>query len=378
MDAVTLPGDQIAWDPLLAGWTVAGYDLVRQVLRDTDRFTSEGGAMAENLGAEALLANDSPVHAAVRAIWAKPFGVSAVVARRGGLEAVADSLLAPALADIRGGKTIDIVPLLERFAARGVFSLTNVGQPREDEFRRWYKVILDSAAFSAGPDDAADAARCEAKAEVYTFLEREVQDRLERLGQGERPDDLIGAIVAAEGQPGITRSVTLDNLFNVFIGGADTTVRWIGNAIAVLHRHPDALAELRANPALLPQALEEVMRIDSVTRFAIRKVRTDGVELAGQPLARGDVVFAMTSQANRDPAVFDDPERFDIHRRAVPHLGFSHGIHQCIGMNFARVEAQAMVGPLLAPTAPPLELVEVDYGDDTVVRGPERLLLRMA
>src|SRR5579862_7783134 len=106
METATLPGARVAWDAALVGWTVTGYELVKQVLRDTDRFTSEGGATARNLGAEALLANDSPVHAAVRAIWARPFGVSAVVARRRALKALAAKLLAPALAELERGETI--------------------------------------------------------------------------------------------------------------------------------------------------------------------------------------------------------------------------------------------------------------------------------
>jgi cytochrome P450 len=378
MDVATLPGTRVAWDPSLAGWTVASYDLVRQVLRDTDRFTSEGGAIAENLGPEALLVTDSPVHEAVRAIWAKPFVVGAVVAQRAELEALASSLLAPVLSELRRGETVDIVPMLEAFAGKVVLGLMNFSQPREDDFRRWYKIILDSAAFSITADHRLHHGRSEAKAQVYGFLETEVLDRLDRLAGGERPNDLIGLIAEAEGQAGITRSVTLDNLFNVFIGGADTTVRWMGNAIVLFHRHPDTLAELRINPVLLPQALEEVMRIESVTRFAVRTVRADRVELDGHALARGDTVYLLGSVANRDPAAFDDPDRFDIHRKAKPHLGFSHGIHQCIGMNLARVEAQALLGALLAPTAPPLDVVEVDYGDDSVVRGPQRLLLRRA
>jgi cytochrome P450 len=153
----------------------------------------------------------------------------------------------------------------------------------------------------------------------------------------------------------------------------------MGNAIVLLHRHPDALAEVRANPALLPQALEEVMRMESVTRFAIRTVRADGVELGGQALARGDTVYLLGSLANRDPEAFDNPERFDIHRKARPHLGFSHGMHLCIGMNLARIEAQALLGELLLTVdAPSLEIVEVDCGDESVVRGPERLVMRLA
>jgi cytochrome P450 len=374
METATLPGARVAWDAALVGWTVTGYELVKQVLRDTDRFTSEGGATARNLGAEALLANDSPVHAAVRAIWARPFGVSAVVARRRALEALAAKLLAPALAELERGETIDIVPVLESYAAQTIFGLVDFPATREAEYRNWYQTILDTAAFSADGEQA--RRQREAKDAAYAFLESQVEDKQRRLAAGGTLDDLVSLIVAAEGQPGMTRAVTLDNLFNVFIGGADTTIRWMGNAIATLHRHPRALDELRADPTLLPQALEEVMRIETVTRFAIRAVRVDGVALEGQPLRRGDTVYVMTSRANRDPAAFDDPDRFDLHRKAKPHLGFSHGIHQCIGMNLARVEVQAFLGTLLAADAPRLALVDVDYGDDTVVRGPERLLLR--
>ncbi len=291
MDAATLPEAQVAWNPSLGGWTVTGYDLVRQLLRDTDRFTSEGGPMAENLGTEAMLANDSPVHDAVRAIWAKPFGAGAAVARRRELETLAATLLAPVLADLRSGEIVDIVPVLEAMAGKVVLGMMSLGQVSDSDFRRWYKVILDSSAFSIGPNDQLHRDRAEAKQQVYALLETAVRDRIDRLSESEPAVDLVGLIAQAEGHRGITRAVTLDNLFNVFIGGADTTVRWMGNAIAVLHHHSAALAELRASPNLLPQALEEVMRLETVTRFAIRTVRTDGVELAGHSLPRGDTVY---------------------------------------------------------------------------------------
>ena len=182
-------------------------------------------------------------------------------------------------------------------------------------------------------------------------------------------------IVSAEDCEGITGTVILDNLFNVFTGGADTTVRWMGNSVVILYADRPALEEIRANPILLPQALEEVMRLKSVTRFAVRIVKTDGVQLAGQPLSRGDTVYLLTSIANHDPTVFSNPERFDIHRKGKPHLGFGYGMHQCIGMNLARVEAHALIGRLIA-AAPELEVAEVQYGDDSVVRGPQHLGVR--
>lgn len=365
----------VAWDASLGGWTVKSYDLVRQALRDPERFTSEGGAIAENLAGQAMLVTDSPVHDAVRGLWANSFSGRTAAARRQELEALADSLLEPALSHLQRGAVVDLVPLLKEFAGRVVLGLLSFSRVSAADFRRWYELVLDSAAFSISPNHPLYIDRCEAKAEIYEVLKAEVSDRRERLKRGEKPTDLVSMIVSAEDRGGITGTVILDNVFNLFTGGADTTVRWMGNSVVILYADRPALEKIRANPLLLPQALEEVMRLKSVTRFAVRTVRADGVELAGQPLSRGDTVYLLTSTANHDPAVFSDPERFDIHRRGKPHLGFGYGMHQCIGMNLARVEAQALIGRLIT-AAPELEVAEVEYGDETVVRGPQRLAVR--
>lgn len=324
-----------------------------------------------------MLVTDSPVHDAVRAIWTRPFSPAAVAGQREAMERLADDLLRPFLDAVRAGETVDFVPLFERFAGKALFGLFDFIEIGEEDFRRWYKLLLDSAAFSITPDDPLYPARCKAKAEVYAMLEAELDDRQERLARGENGSDIIALIASSEGRSGITRRVILDNLFNVFTGGADTTVRWMGNAVAVLCRHPGAVAELRASPELVPQALEEVMRLESVTRFAIRTVTSEGTVLGGQQLARGDTVYLLTSTANRDPATYENPGAFNIHRRGPPHLGFSHGMHKCIGMHLARVEAQALIGRLIA-AAPDLEVAEVDYGDTAIVKGPQYLLLREA
>jgi cytochrome P450 len=371
------PEPAVRWDASLGGWSVTGYELVREGLRDPERFTSEGNPVAENLAGEAMLVDDSPVHDAVRTLWSGPFGPVAAAARRRDLEALADRLLAPVWEELQAGATIDLVPIFERFAGSLVLDLLKLERLEEDRFRGWYKLLLDSSAFSIGPGHPLHEARERAKAEVYELLDAELADRHGRLARREDAQDLVTLIARGEGGAGITRRVALDNLFNVLTGGADTAVRWLGNAVVLLHRNPDALRELRGDMALLPNALEEVMRLESVTRFAIRRVRADGVELAGQALARGDTVYFMTSLANRDPAVFEKPDRFDMHRRSRPHLGFSHGMHQCIGRHLARVEAQAMLGRLIEPGRE-FQIVEVDYGDPSVVRGPQKLLVCLA
>ncbi len=375
MKSSTLFDAPVAWDSSLGGWAVKSYDLVRQALCDPERFTSEGGSIAENLAREAMLVTDSPLHDAVRGLWAKSFSGNTVAARRQELEELADSLLEPVLSRLHQGEIVDLVPLFKEFAGKVVLGLLNLSRVGEGDYRRWYELVLDSAAFSITSDHPLYTERSKAKAEIYGVLTAEVTDRRERLERGEKPTDLVSLIASAEGCSGITRTVMLDNLFNVFTGGADTTVRWMGNAVVILYRDRHALEEIRASPILLPQALEEVMRLKSVTRFAVRTVRIDGVELAGQPLSRGDTVYLLTSVANHDPTVFNEPGRFDIHRKGRPHLGFSYGMHQCIGMNLARVETQALIGRLIA-TASELEVIDVQYGDDTVVRGPQHLMVR--
>ncbi len=365
----------VVWDASLGGWTVKSYDLVRQALRDPQRFTSEGGAIAENLAGQAMLVTDSPLHDEVRGLWAKSFSGSTAAARRQKLEELADSVLQPALSQLERGAVVDLVPLFKEFAGKVVLDLLSFSRVSETDFRRWYELVLDSAAFSISPNQPLYAERCRAKAEIYEVLKAEVSDRRERLKRGEKATDLVSIIVSAEDREGITETVILDNLFNVFTGGADTTVRWMGNSVVILYADRAVLEEIRDNPILLPQALEEVMRLKSVTRFAVRIVRTDGVELAGQPLSRGDTVYLLTSLANHDPTVFSNPERFDIHRKGRSHLGFGYGMHQCIGMNLARVEAKALIGRLIA-AAPELEVGEVRYGDESVVRGPQHLRVR--
>jgi cytochrome P450 len=116
------------------------------------------------------------------------------------------------------------------------------------------------------------------------------------------------------------------------------------------------------------------MRCDTVAQTIQRRVRVDGAELGGPRLAAGDALFLLLGAANRDPAEFADPDRFDLHRRAGPHLGFGFGFHHCLGLNIARQEARAFVRVLL-DALPELRVAEADFGDSWALWGPRRLEL---
>jgi cytochrome P450 len=133
----------------------------------------------------------------------------------------------------------------------------------------------------------------------------------------------------------------------VLVAGFETTVNLLGSGAALLVEHPEQLARLRADPALWPTAVEELLRYDSPVQLTARLVGED-TELAGRQLRRGSLVVALIGGANRDPEVFDDPTRLDVTRaNAREHLSFSGGRHYCLGAALARLEGEVGLRSLL-------------------------------
>ncbi|MCX4092124.1 cytochrome P450 [Nocardia sp. alder85J] len=167
-------------------------------------------------------------------------------------------------------------------------------------------------------------------------MDRYADQHLARLRR-EPGEDMLSALVGA----GELNDSELKATASLLMGaGFETTVNLIGNGIVQLLSHPEQLARLRAEPELWPNAVEEVLRIDAPVQSTARVPITDGVEIDGVRLRRGATVVVSLAGANRDPKVFDDPDRFDVGRaNAKEHLTFSTGIHACLGASLARMEA---------------------------------------
>ncbi|HTY28811.1 MAG TPA: cytochrome P450, partial [Mycobacterium sp.] len=162
-----------------------------------------------------------------------------------------------------------------------------------------------------------------------------------------RTDDLSTAILEAEfgGQP--MNDIEFGGFFvQLVTAGNDTTKGMLSSGLLTLLRHPDQLAELRADPALLAPAVEEIVRYDNPLHYFRRTAVVD-TELAGVRICAGDKVAMYYTSANRDERVFDDPQRFDIRRRPNPHLSFGMGGHFCLGAHLARLEGRVFFGELL-------------------------------
>jgi len=183
-------------------------------------------------------------------------------------------------------------------------------------------------------------------------------------------DDLISQIVHAPIGRTLSDPAIMENARQLLFAGNETTAKWLGHCIVVLARHPQVMAEVRANPALLPNAIEEVMRWEPVVGLTFRTLRGGDLELDGAPLKQGQRLLVLTAAAGRDPERYVDPHRFDIHRELKANLGFGYGMHSCLGVTLARLETQITLARILERLGD-FELAgDVTYAS-YVLRGPE-------
>lgn len=199
--------------------------------------------------------------------------------------------------------------------------------------------------------------------------------RLARTGNV-LPGSLGEEVIAAANAGIIARSDAAALMIDYLGPALDTTISAISSALHLFARHPDQWDALRADRALVPNALNEVLRYEAPLRAFSRLVATD-TTVAGTDLRRGQRVLVLYASANRDEQVWDQPERFDIHRDATRHLGFGHGTHGCAGQGLARLEAHAVLATLaervdrIEPTGPPV------WGRNNIIRGLSSLPLQL-
>ena len=203
-------------------------------------------------------------------------------------------------------------------------------------FRAWSEAALNS--FNPNPTEQEKRATKAAAEAISDYLDEAMGAR-----RGAGRDDLISDLVAQQAAGGaLSDSEIRVNCMNLLLGGNVTTADLIANGLDLLLRHPRELAKLRADPGLIGSAVEEILRFEPPTDGAQRVASRD-LTLHGCLVRQRQVVAVMIPAANRDPAVFTDPDRFDIARREGPHISFGSGAHICIGAPLARLEAREAI-----------------------------------
>jgi cytochrome P450 len=218
--------------------------------------------------------------------------------------------------------------------------LIGVPDDQRELLARWSKVLVRTLDLAPSPAAFVEANRV--AHEAFAFFEELIAER-----RAVPRDDLLSGLIAAhDAQDRLSQDELIVMCTLLLLAGFDTTINLIGNGMLALLQHPDELALLREQPGLLAQATEELLRYEPSTQKALRYASVDG-ELHGQVIRRGQAVILLLGSANRDPAVFTDPDRLDITRAENRHLGFGAGIHVCLGAPLARLEGQIAIDALV-------------------------------
>jgi cytochrome P450 len=319
-----------------------------------------------------LVFQDPPRHTALRALLAAEFSPSVVAALRPRVRQIAYGLLERCTRPGRQREADLVTDFAAPFPVHVVAEL--LGLPRDDHgLLRAHAVALQEASSSRAHGAAERYARAEAAAaELVRYFRREVRRRDGGTGRG----DLLTLLVRAR-ERGLPLGVDgiVGTCVHLLTAGHETTTGFLAKAVLALRAHPRVLDELRRAPALIPGAVEELLRYDAPVQAVTRRAQQDTV-LGGHEVPRGSRVIALLGSAGRDPARFPDPDVLDVHRHADRHLGFGLGIHYCLGASLARAEAAIGLGALL-DGLPGLAHGghRVTYADDMVFHGPDHLVI---
>lgn len=333
----------------VTAWLVTGHAAAQRTLADprlgknhalgNDRWRARASIMPEPQHSQLqvhLLHQDPPKHTAMRQLVTDAFAPRRMEELRPRFQQMADALLDAIPAEADGAD------LVRCFAARFPFQVLAevIGLPPHlaARFRReWGKVVAP-----VGPADPGRPAYEALLRELQGYIAEIVADRREHPGDG-----LLGRLVLARDEGELTQEELDSMIFQLLVAGQEPVTNQITTALVNLMRHPEALERLRAEPALMPRAVEELMRLDSAFELTTWRFLAEDADLHGTRVPAGDSVIVSLCAANRDPERFPDPDTLDLDRAQGPHLGFGHGIHFCPGAALARIELQVALGTLI-------------------------------
>ncbi len=332
----------VSWHAPTGRWLAAGHGAVEAVLRDRrlGRFwrDREPAAVYEPfnlLHRNQMMENEPPVHTRLRSLVAKAF-------TRGHVERLGPAVAAEAAALLAAtGREFDLLAeVAEPLAVTVIAELLGVPVADRHRLRPWSAAMVRMYEVARTPEtEAAALAAC-----------REFTDYLRDLAarrRAEPRDDLLSHLVAVrDGTDRLSGDELVASAILLLNAGHEASVNALGGGLVALLRHPAQYARLRADRGLIPTAAEEMIRYDPPLHMFVRTAAAD-VALSGVVVPAGAEVAALLGAANRDPAVFTDPDSFDVGRDPNPHVGFGAGLHFCLGAPLARLELRIALAALL-------------------------------
>jgi cytochrome P450 len=329
-------------------WLITGYEAASEALRNDEVLSRrEAGlkhlvvddAAARLIITSKMLYNDRPQHTRLRRLVSHAF-------TRGGIARWHDRI-----GEVANDTLDQILPagnmdLVSEYAypvvAQIITELLGIRQGDLPKFLAWSEAMVEPPPGTnvehdrAAANDATHAITAYVRERIAERRSAPAEDLLTKLIRAEEPED--GTLAEHE-----LVAITIELLH----AGFETTSNFVSNAMLVLLQHPDQLAELTADLSLLPAAIGELLRYESPAPMPLPRVATADVVVGGQTIKKGDTVVVALAAANRDPAHFADPERFDIHRTDNNYISFGFGAHYCLGHALARLESTELLTALL-------------------------------
>jgi len=340
--------DPVREDPLAPVWVATRYDDVMTILRDPrfkkDPFAAERlpRLVREQLGASndggradietvSMLFLDPPEHTRVRGVFTRAFTPRTLAELRPRIE----QITAKRLDRVAGTGRMDVIADLA-YPLPVIVIAELLGFPPEDyeKIKHWSDAFAASLSLYATP--AQQAAAGTARSEIRDYFD----DVAAKLKQ-HPADTLLNRLLESEHHSGgLLREEVFANCVLLLAAGHETTTNLIGNGILAMMQHRDQWDAVVADPSLVEPAVEEMLRFDSPVQF-VSRVAGEDIDLSGTVLPAGQVILGVLGSANRDPAKFANPDRFDVHRRdETKHLSFGTGIHFCLGAALAKMETE--------------------------------------
>lgn len=372
---------RVHWFAPSTQWLVPHHTDVRALLRDRrlgrtylHRFTHEEFGRTPPpaahepfhvLNGNGLLDLEAPGHTRIRRLVATAFTPRTVSDLAPTVHRLAGELVDDLVSD--GGGDL-IAKVAEPLPVAVIAEMLGIPAADRNLLRPWSADICGM--YELNPDEETARRAVRASTEFSAYLRDVIAHRRAHPGA-----DLISALIAAHDEGDrLTEQEMVSTCALLLNAGHEATVNTTGNGWRALFHHPDQLAALRGAPALLPTAVEELMRYDTPLQLFERWV-LDDIEVGGTVIPRGSEVALLFGSANHDPARFPDPGRLDVTRADNPHLSFGAGIHYCLGAPLARLELTASYGALLH-RAPGLRLLaEPEWKPGYVIRGLRELLV---
>ena len=323
-------------------YALSRFDDVVTAHRDHATFTSTHGQTYEQLSSEepadmgSIISMDPPEHTRYRALVSRAFTPLSI----GNYESLVRDIISGYLNPLMGRRQFDI---LEEFAAPFPVEIisTILGVPAEDrqQIRLWTDEMLHREEGSAMGNQAAAEAGMAQGMYLYELAQRK---------RAQPADDMLTALIEAEVETEDGDLTQLDDAeiagFGTLLAaaGSETVTKLVGNAVVLFHRHPDQWAKVLDDPAVIPNAVEEILRYWAPSQYQGRYSVVDS-EWHGVTIPQHKPVFLITGAANRDPRRYDDPDRFDITREPGLAVGLGHGLHVCLGAALARLESRVAI-----------------------------------